>query len=61
MPIDIEKTLYVLRVSHRPDLELKRALMEVWADAYAQGWSDGQRDDDPNILDNPYADKKGLK
>lgn len=53
--IDVGKTLTVLRDSHVPDLELIAMLRAVWADAYAHGWSDGQRDADPNIKENPYG------
>lgn len=35
--------------------DLAAVLREVWADAYARGWSDGQADRDPDILDNPYS------
>ena len=53
--IDIEKTLWALRHSHRPDLDLIVTLRALWADAYAQGWSDGQNDADPNARRNPYG------
>lgn len=53
--IDIEKTLWAIRHSHRPDLDLAATLRSVWADAYAHGWSDGQNDADPNVRSNPYG------
>lgn len=53
--IDIEKTLWALRHSHRPDLDLIATLRALWADAYAHGWSDGQNDEDPNARRNPYG------
>jgi len=53
--IDVGRTLAVLRDSHVPDLELIAMLRAVWADAYAHGWSDGQRDADPNARRNPYG------
>jgi len=53
--IDIEKTLWALRHSHRPDLDLAETLRAVWADAYAHGWSDGENDADPNVRSNPYG------
>lgn len=53
--IHIEQTLQKLRsIRNEADL-LRRTLEAVWADAYAHGWSDGTRGDDPNVRDNPYS------
>ena len=33
---------------------LRRVLYEVWADAYAHGWSDGANHRDADVRENPY-------
>ena len=43
-----------LQTDVNPRHLLKRLLFEVWADAYTQGWSDGNNDRDPDHKLNPY-------
>jgi transcription elongation factor Elf1 len=34
---------------------MRSQLREIWAEAYGDGWSDGQKDADPNARSNPYG------
>lgn len=50
--IDAMTRVDVAALGHRESL--RRMLYEVWADAYAHGWSDGVNHRDANERENPY-------